>query len=66
MWLSFPSAVMIAALWSDNVVVGVISVILVARASQTAVFAQPVGETRCAAFLCGIKRCGPGLSPEGD
>jgi hypothetical protein len=34
MWLSFPSAVMIAALWSDNVVVGAIAVILVARASQ--------------------------------
>jgi hypothetical protein len=34
MWLSFPSAVMIAALWSDNVVVGAICVILVTRASQ--------------------------------
>ena len=31
MWLSIPSGVMIAALWPDNVMVGTIWLILVAR-----------------------------------
>ena len=33
MWLSIPSGVMITALWPDNVMVGTIWLILVARSS---------------------------------